>query len=479
MSRWIAAFCVAALVGAGVAIVQVPSSAGDSWLVILWAAWVVAVVWVLTRPSFSVLFAAIMAAMFLFVILPATEAQLFGLTIIAGNDYKGGVVRGLQIAALAQCGMLAGAVAARTFWPVPGFVRVFPQLSPASLGRAVRWSVLVGVLAVLAFSRLGGASLRSFFVYTTADGYGEFAREATGNLGYLAALQSAAGLALVLLPLRLGGSAASRRSALFFAALASLVLVGGGERGRFFVPVFAAGLIWLKTSKRTRPPRRVAAVGLLTLLVLGGFVGTARGAAASRHVSVGTVIAQPFGSGNDIFLPLAGLAETVPGQLPYLHGTSYLEAAAFLVPRGLWKGKPQGAIVDVTTAIDPGNSGIAFPEFGEMYTNFGMPGVVLGSLLFGALIELLARRFFRSTSVGETVFAAVCGAILLDVFTRGAVAPMLISFAGLFAATALICRRRSRVLAATPAPVAAAPPQALRSSRPGGPEPTRRRAASP
>jgi oligosaccharide repeat unit polymerase len=479
MSRWIAAFCVVALVGAGVAIVQVPSSAGDSWLVILWAAWVVAVVWVLTRPSFSVLFAAIMAAMFLFVILPATEAQLFGLTIIAGNDYKDGVVRGLQIAALAQCGMLAGAVAARTFWPVPRFVRVFPQLSPAPLGRAVRWSVLVGVLAVLAFSMLGGASLRSFFVYTTAGGYGEFAREATGNLGYLTALQGTAGLALVLLPLplRLGGSAASRRSALFFAALATLVLLGGGERGRFFVPVFAAGLIWLKTSKRRRPPRRVAAVGLLTLLVLGGLVGTARGAAASRHVSVGTVIAQPFGSGNDLFLPLAGLAETVPGQLPYLHGTSYLEAAVFLVPRGLWKGKPQGAIADVTTTIDPGNSGIAFPEFGEMYANFGMPGVVLGSLLFGALIELLARRFSRSTSVGETVFAAVCGAILLDVFTRGAVAPMLTSFAGLFAATALICRRRSRVLAA--------PPQALRSSRssrssrPGGPEPTRRRAASP
>ena len=60
MSRWIAGFCVVALVGAGIAlaIVQVSATAGDSWLAILWAAWVVAVVWALTRPSFSLLFAA-------------------------------------------------------------------------------------------------------------------------------------------------------------------------------------------------------------------------------------------------------------------------------------------------------------------------------------------------------------------------------------------------------------------------------------
>ena len=37
MSRWIAGFCVVVLVGAGIAIVQVPSTAGDSWLAILWA----------------------------------------------------------------------------------------------------------------------------------------------------------------------------------------------------------------------------------------------------------------------------------------------------------------------------------------------------------------------------------------------------------------------------------------------------------
>ena len=218
MSRWIAGFCVAVLFGVAIAVVQVQTSAGLSWLTILWAAWIVAVLWALTRSSFSLLFAAIMAAMFLFVILPATQAQLFGHTTIAGNDYQAGVVRALEIAALAQCGMLVGAMAVRTSWPVPGFRRLFLRLSSSRLDRAAWQSVFVAILAVIAFSVLGGASLRSFLVYTTPGGYGTFAGAATGDLRYLAAVQCVAGLALVLLPLRLCCSGSSRRlGPLFFA----------------------------------------------------------------------------------------------------------------------------------------------------------------------------------------------------------------------------------------------------------------------
>jgi hypothetical protein len=103
--------------------------------------------------------------------------------------------------------------------------------------------------------------------------------------------------------------------------------------------------------------------------------------------------------------------------------------------------------------MDPSNSGLAFPEFGEMYANFGLSGVVFGSLLFGAFIELLWRRLARSTSIRESVFTAVCGATLLDLFTRGAFAPMLTSIAGLLVVTALICRRRSSVLTTASPPV--------------------------
>jgi hypothetical protein len=464
MIRWLAGVSVAVVIIAAFGISRIPMPGGTMWLVILWTAWLLAVVWALTRQSFSLLFAAIMVAMLVAVILPGTEAQLFGMTRIAGNDYHAGVPRALEIAALAQCGMLAGAVAARTLWPVPPLTRTFPELIPARLDRAARRSAWMGVLAVVTFSALGGASLRSFLVYTTSSGYGTFASQTTGYLGYLVALQGACGLAVILLPLRLRCADSSRWLAVLCAALATVVLLGGGQRGRFFVTVFAACLIWLKTSKKRLPPRRLAVAGVLIAIIIAGLIGVARGAAGSRHVTAGSVVRASVGSGNNLFLPMAGLAAAVPSQYQYLHGSSYLEAAVFLVPRELWSGKPQGDIAGVTAAIDPGNSGLAFPEFGEMYANFGLPGVTIGSLMFGGLIELLSRRFARSASIREAVFAAVCGAVLLDVFTRGAIAPMLSSLAGLAAATFLVCRRRSRVLAAA-APADACRPDELESAR--------------
>jgi len=173
-------------------------------------------------------------------------------------------------------------------------------------------------------------------------------------------------------------------------------------------------------------------------------------------VTLKTVLTQPFGSGNNLFLPLAGMASVVPGQFPYLDGTSYLQTAVYLVPRALWSGKPQDAVVSLTRTFDNG-AGLAIPEFGEMYVNFGLPGVIVGSLLLGVLIELLSIRFARSMSIRESVFIAVCSAVLLDIFTRGAVAPILTTFDPLLVATALVCRRRSPVLAVTHTPALSEP----------------------
>lgn len=443
--RSVGAYLVALLL-VEVGVAYAPTSAGAFWLTILWAAWIIAVAWMLTMRCFSLLFAAVMVAMFLFVIFPASQAQIFHQTTIVGNDESDGVARALEIAALAQCGMLVGAIAARTVRPVSRLRRLSPMLSSAQLDRAARWSLVGGIGGIVAFSVMGGASLLDFFVYTTSGGYGSFISQSVGSFAYLQAMQCIAGLVLVLLPLRLGRTGAGRFGPLLVAALAATLLLGGGQRGRFFVPVFAATLVWLKTSEKGRQPRRIAAAGVIVTIALTGFIGVARGAADTRHVTASTVLTQPFGSGNNLFLPLAAIASTVPGQLPYLGGASYVDTFAYAIPRALWPGKPQDAMLPLTRTFD-NDAGLAVPEFGEMYANFGWPGVVIGSLLFGALIELLSLRLSRSTSIRESVFIAVCSAVLLYIFARGAIAPILTTFEPLLVATALICRRRSPVLA--------------------------------
>ena len=117
------------------------------------------------------------------------------------------------------------------------------------------------------------------------------------------------------------------------------------------------------------------------------------------QITPSNLVSEQFGAGTNQFAPLAGLAETVPAQQDYLFGSSYLEALYFPIPRAVWPDKPQGAIVMVIgTFSDPAN-GESFLEYGEMYANFGLLGVLLGCVLFATLLELM---WIRSPRVRES-----------------------------------------------------------------------------
>lgn len=432
----------------GVLLAGLSTSTGAFWLTILWVSWVIAFVWSLTRPSFSLGFAALQAAMLLFVILPGTAAEFGHQTTIGGNNYGGGVAAALAVSALAELGLLVGAVAARSLRPAPSFLKLHPVLSTRRIDRASQAAVGAGIVAIFLLVAVGGANLRDFLVFTTKSGYGSFGGSAAGSkVGYLVAVQTIAGLAFLLIALR-WTSTYTRRwiSPAVLGLLAAMVLLGQGQRGRFLVPIFAAGIVWLKTSKVRFAPRRLAIAGVFFLLLVASLVGIARGAAGQRNFSVANIVSAPLGSGNDLFLPLAGLAETIPSTHPYLSGSSYLEALVFPIPRALWSGKPTGVISQVTDVFDPGRSGLAFPEFGEMYANFGIAGVLAGSFLLGMLVEGLWSRLSSTKSLRESVLLSVVIAVLLQLFVRGDIAPMLTSYLGLLASTSLLCRRKAQVL---------------------------------
>jgi oligosaccharide repeat unit polymerase len=386
--------------------------------------------------------------MFIFIIVPATGAQLYGNSILAADNFQAGVIPALKIAALAQVAMLAGAIGARALRPARGFDRIVINLSPARLDKAAIIPVTVAISSVIGMSVIGGANLRDFFVYTTSGGYGTWWNEMHANLGFLEAVQCVGGLAIVLLPLQLSVARSGRRAfPIAVAILASLVLLGAGQRGPFIAAVSAAGLVWLKTSKKRRNQRSAVMLGALLLLLITGLLGIARGAAANREVTFGNVIGEPFGPGNNLFLPVAGLSTTVPAEIPYLHGDSYLQVFVLPIPRALWPAKPDDDITVVTTRFDPGSSGLYFPAFGEGYANFGFIGVALCGVALGAVAELLHRRFASSQDIKGSVVAAVQAGVFLQLFSRGDFAPMFITYIGFLVAAGYIGRRRSAVLA--------------------------------
>lgn len=434
--------------GVSLVVVAVPARQDVFWLALLWIAWVATLVWVSTRHTFSLAVAAFTAATLLFVILPATSAVLSGITTIAGNDYTAGTVSALRIAALAQISLFAGFAFARLVQPRHSLLRLQPRLSAARLDRASSIAVATGILGVGLFAVVAGANLRDFFVFTTAKGYGSFSMSAAGSkIGYFTALQLVPGLSLVLIVLRFTSTTSRIRTVSLALALAStFLLLGGGGRGKFFVPVLAAGLVWFKTTSHRIGGRRLGLIGLIVMLSISALVGVARGSAGHRRLTVDGLLHAQFGSGSDLFAPLAGLAETIPSQVPYLNGSTYLEVLVFPIPRAFWSGKPEGGIVSITRRMDPSNSGLAFPEFGEMYANFGLFGVVLGSFALGLLIEWMWLRLARTSSLKEAVLLSLSLAVLVQIFVRGDIAPMLAEFAGLMVGALLICRPSSRVL---------------------------------
>jgi hypothetical protein len=100
---------------------------------------------------------------------------------------------------------------------------------------------------------------------------------------------------------------------------------------------------------------------------------------------------------------VAAVIRDVPRWVPYENGrTLFYPTLAFFVPRILWPDKPKHTlgrefaetfrvihILDEQTSISP-------TVTGELYWNFGVPGVLIGMALWGMLMRALYRRYGES-----------------------------------------------------------------------------------
>ena len=90
--------------------------------------------------------------------------------------------------------------------------------------------------------------------------------------------------------------------------------------------------------------------------------------------------------------------------------------------------------------------------------------------MLGERVELLTRRLARSERIVEPVFTSVCGVIILALLVRSSIVSMLTTLLSIFVPTALICRRRSLVLATIRVPVPSKESKPRRARWPVGTE---------
>ncbi len=124
-----------------------------------------------------------------------------------------------------------------------------------------------------------------------------------------------------------------------------------------------------------------------------------------------------------------------------MNGSSILAVLLQLAPRSLWPGKPYpfGYTLGLMEGLPPGKSGAPGGTYaGEMFANFGMPGVVVGSLLLGVWcqrIDLLGSTTKDPLKLLLYYLAVWYTAIVM----RGDLASSLLPLATL-SATVLACR---------------------------------------
>jgi hypothetical protein len=111
---------------------------------------------------------------------------------------------------------------------------------------------------------------------------------------------------------------------------------------------------------------------------------------------------------------LSVIVRDTPGKVPFQGGWTLGYIALSYVPRALWPGKPVITIGQwITDHYGPGptivsNTGPTW--MGELYLNFGYPGLAIGMMLLGIYLRILHEMFFRPDA---TVPALLIGALAI------------------------------------------------------------------
>lgn len=287
-------------------------------------------------------------------------------------------------------------------WRLP---RVFRNLraawDPPRLFAVAGILVIVGMLSFLLFSLRFDVSFESLSDLS-AKRLGEVrGSRIPGGMGYL---RWGATLIEIAFYLVLAHWIASGRRLLSGGGAAVLALALASAVYPFFTSsrltimlmILRAIIIWMCIRGEPRP-RSVAAVVAVGFLIISPMLALRRG--ASDWESVGAELSPArlveATVGGRHFLDLSKTAHVlaaVPDEIDYQYGQTLVTWLVAPVPRELWPAKPP---VNVGKLLGPAlfesspGSGVPPGIVGELYLNFGLPGVFVGLLAFGLVLRSL------------------------------------------------------------------------------------------
>jgi oligosaccharide repeat unit polymerase len=200
-----------------------------------------------------------------------------------------------------------------------------------------------------------------------------------------------------------------------------------GFRFRIVILVLAP-IVYYYLKRGTRPNSlRVSIVAIVSIFLIGT-IGMARGSfRAGERVDPQSISIASSGStfSNDlnVYQGYLAMIDAIPREHQYLWGSSFAYLVFQPIPRSLWPGKPQAPVLTIINAIlgsEAVTAGIAYPNVGEFYANFGALGIVGGMWLFGFLSRVLYEYLvaYRDNEWARIVYALMFP-FIIQVISRG------------------------------------------------------------
>lgn len=129
----------------------------------------------------------------------------------------------------------------------------------------------------------------------------------------------------------------------------------------------------------------------------------------------------------NIFLPFYGLVNTYPAEHFFTLGHSmFYESAIYFIPRAIWHTKPVAkisssvavAMMRSTNEFTISTVGMAWPNIGEYYMEFGTIGVLLFMYLFGVLMKKSVSLYNSKSELDVVTYSMTLG-VFFQLLTRG------------------------------------------------------------
>ncbi len=237
-----------------------------------------------------------------------------------------------------------------------------------------------------------------------------------------------------------------RRGLVIIAASSGLLLALHGQRGALLVALAMTVVVYHYLVRRLRG-REVAVLGaaiLLAIVVLGlprlRVLHTEELAfRASDYARIGGwLLLRNLTSFDALLLTV----EKVPREVNYQWGRSYVDAVAMVVPRQIYKKKPERNLFNrVLRKNDVGSMAMPLPA--EGYLNFGLAGLLLEAVLLGIIYRMLYAYRARHQTNAAAILAYALGVAFFVFIWRGGLLGghlgLLGAYAVLLAAVVLGC----------------------------------------